>query len=138
MDEAIRVTGLKELARELKRLNSDWPKELRLAAKQAAAIVATDARRRATSAGGVLGKSAPSIKPGGTQRGAYVKIGGTSWPYALGAEFGSVRFRQFKPWRGSGEDAGYALYPAIRAKNAQVVDKFGDMLADLTRRAFPD
>lgn len=136
--ERIEVIGLKEFSKELRKLEGDWPKELRKAAKSAASLVANEAQRRARTVGGAIGKAAPSIRPGGTQRGAYVKLGGDRYPFALGGEFGAIRFKQFKPWRGSGGDAGYALYPAIRAKTDEVVEEFGDALDDISRQAFPD
>lgn len=138
MDERVRVTGLKELARELKTIDRSWGKELAKAAKEAAKIIATDAKRRGVSAGSTLAKAAESFKPGGTQRGGYVKIGGSDYPYALGAEFGSDRYPQFQPWRGAGQNAGYALYPAIRGKREEVVEQYGHAIDELTRRAFPD
>lgn len=138
MNQKVEVRGLNEFSRALKDLNGDWPKQLRQAAKDAANIVASDAKRRALAVGGAIRKAAPSIKGGGTQRGAYVKLGGARYPYALGGEFGSIRYKQFKPWRGNGRDAGYALYPAIRANNDEIVEQFGDALEDISRRAFPD
>ena len=35
-------------------------------------------------------------------------------PYAFGAEYGSMRWPQFKPWRGNAENAGYFLWPSVR------------------------
>lgn len=139
MDErVVNVAGLKDLSRELKAIDASWAKELAQAAKKAAQIIVTEARSRASSAGGVLAKAADSIAPGGTQRGGYVRLGGPRWPYALGAEFGAKQYPQFKPWRGADENGGYALYPAIRDKTDEVTDAYGEMVGDLTRRAFPD
>lgn len=138
MNGKIEVVGLREFRLSLKAMSDDLPKDLRQVNKDAAETVAADARNRASSQGGALGKAAPSIKAGATQRGGYVKIGGDRYPFALGGEFGSVQFKQFRPWRGSGDDAGYALYPAKRAKTPHIVERYGDLIDELSRRAFPD
>lgn len=138
MDGKVEVVGLREFRTALKAVDSDLPKQLRVINVTAAQLVARDARGRASSVGGALGKAADSIKAGATQRGGYVKIGGSRYPFALGGEFGSIQFKQFKPWRGSGADAGYALYPAKRAKTPLIVESYGQMIDRLARRAFPD
>lgn len=52
---------------------------------------------------------------------------------------GKVRgWNQFKPWKGNGANAGYALYPAIRSKIGEVVDSYGDAIEKLAKKAFPD
>lgn len=135
--QPIKVEGLAELQRELRRIGPESARELRLANKAAAEIVAGEARSRALVVGGVAAKSAPSIRPLGQGRAAAVKLGGARYPFALGAEFGSIQYRQFAPWTGSNSGSGYFLYPAIRAKQDDVVDVYDDMLRALTKRAFP-
>ena len=71
----------------------------------------------------------------------------------MGAEFGSGRnklrmlpneggdrlgWNQFKPWRGSGQGAGYFLYPAIRDTTPEIVDMYGDAVEQIARKAFPE
>lgn len=52
---------------------------------------------------------------------------------------GRVRgWNQFQPWRGNGANAGYALYPAIRANGERIVDTYGDAIEKITKKAFPD
>lgn len=52
---------------------------------------------------------------------------------------GRVRgWNQFQPWKGNGQNAGYALYPAIREKMPAVVESYGNAIEKLTKRAFPD
>ncbi len=52
---------------------------------------------------------------------------------------GRVRgWNQFKPWKGNGANAGYALYPAIRSKIGEVVETYGDAIEKITKKAFPD
>lgn len=47
-------------------------------------------------------------------------------------------WNQFRPWRGNGEDAGYWLWPAIRAHTDDIVDTYGDAIEKITSKAFPD
>lgn len=139
--DRIEVDGLKDLQRELRAVDKDFPKELRLANKGAAEIVADATRASFASRGGVAPKVAPSVKALAQQRSASVKIGGAKYPYAMGSEFGGrgrPRTRQFPPWRGNGEGAGYSLYESIRAQRDKVMDSYGDALDRLTKKAFPD
>src|SRR3546814_5568401 len=50
--EAIRITGLREFQRNLKRLDSELPKALRMAFNTAADVVADDARQEIGRASG--------------------------------------------------------------------------------------
>lgn len=119
-------------------MDADLPKELRKANIEAAEVVATDARRRAEARGGVSRKSAPSIRAQGEQRRSKITIGGNQFPFALGAEFGSIEYKQFDPFTGNGSDAGYFFYPAIRETREEFMDVYEDVLDRLARRAFPD
>ncbi len=76
----------------------------------AAAVVVIRARQRAMEWGGVAAKSAPDVKTG-------AKLGSIAYggkPYNMGAEWGAIRYKQFRAWRGRGDDAGYFVWPAVR------------------------
>lgn len=133
--ESIKVEGLTDFRRELKALDASLPKEIQKANKRAAEIVADKARASFAARGGVAPKVAPSVKALASQRYAAVRIGGPQYPYAMGAEWGSNRFRQFDPSRGK---QGYSLYPTIRKERDAIVDRMGDALEDIARRAFPN
>ena len=85
-------------------------------------------------------KTAPSIRSLAQQTRAQVSLGGGAYPFAMGAEFGSVRYRQFKPWRGSNADAGYFLYPTIRSmgQSGEIERLYMDAVEDAVKGAFPD
>jgi len=136
--EKIRVDGLKDLRRELRAVDVAFPKELRLRTKKIADGVAAGTAASFASRGGVAPKVAASVKALAQQTGAQIKIGGPRFPYALGAEFGSVQYKQFPPWKGSGPGAGYSLYETIRDRRQQIIDEYADMLTDLTAKAFPN
>lgn len=133
--EAIQVRGLADFQRELKRI--DLAKDLRLANLGAAELVAGRARGRASGLGGVAAKTAPSIKAAAEQRRAKVVLGGSQFPFAMGAEFGGQgrpTTQQFKPHLGR---TGYALYPTVRDSRDEFVDVYERALDQLMRRAFP-
>lgn len=128
------VEGLGELSRALKELGPEFPKEMRKVNKTTAEKVAQHARSNALALGGVAAKAAPSVKASAGVKSAGVALGGQRYPFAAGAEFGSVRFKQFPIWRGNGSDAGYFLYPAIREDADQIHADYMQALDDLVRR----
>lgn len=130
----VRVDGLRELNQHLKALDKDLPKELRKVNKTVAELVRADAKAAAYSLGGVAAHVAPSIKPAAGKDWAGVAIGGPSYPMAGGAEFGSVRHKQFNPWRGNGSDAGYFLYPTIRHDADRILTEYTHALDDFLER----
>jgi hypothetical protein len=135
MADYVKVEGLRELSKALRDVDKTLPKEIQRAAKTAAEAVADKTRASFASRAGVAPKVAPSVKALATQRAAYVRIGGPAYPYALGSNFGSVRFKQFPMFAGHGDD--YSLYRTIRAERDAITDTFGDALDAAMRRAFP-
>lgn len=135
---SVRVVGMRELQAALRRVDTALPRQLRLAGNAAVAGIVTGAQARARSQGGVAAKTAPSIRAASEQRAAAVKIGGARYPFALGAEFGAQRFRQFEPWRGNQwvmtPGVGYFLHPEIveHVRSGALVDAF-DAALDLVR-----
>jgi hypothetical protein len=135
---AVEVRGLKELQRELKAAGAQLPRELGRANKEAADIVASAGRARAQSEGGVAAKAAPGIVASGAQGAAKVAIGGSRYPFGIGAETGAKRYPQFQAYVGlDTEGAGYALGPAIVEQEERFIDIYGDVLERLLARAFP-
>jgi hypothetical protein len=47
-------------------------------------------------------------------------------------------WNQFRPWKGIGPDAGYAIFPFIKANSAAIVELYGDEIDKITGDAFPD
>jgi hypothetical protein len=132
--DGVNVEGLAGLRRALKAVDAAAPKELAAAGKEVAGFVADDARGKASGLGGVAAKVAPSIAPGGTQRGGSVNFGGSAYPMALGAEFGGrgrPTTQQFKPHLGR---TGYMVYPSIRENSERIEDEFRNKLDDLMRK----
>lgn len=140
INAGVQVEGLRELVRDLRAADASFPREVRAASKEAADIVAEGTREKFRSMGGSAPKVVPTVKALGEQRRAAVRIGGGNsigGQVAMGNEFGSIRFRQFPPWRGSHGMAGYALWPTIRETRDEVAESFGRAVDRITRKAFP-
>lgn len=130
----VRVDGLRDLNRALKALGPEFQAELKAANIDVAELVADDARAAAYSQGGVAAKTAPSLKATRTSGSAGVGLGGSAYPFAGGAEFGSIKHKQFKPWRGNDSGAGYFLYPSIRDNSERIVSEYMGALNEILRK----
>lgn len=85
MTDPIRVDGLAEFRRNLKKLDGDLPKALRIALNEAADIVVGDARPRVPTR---TGRAAASIKARSTQTAVRVVGGSKRVPYYPWLDFG--------------------------------------------------
>lgn len=83
--EAIRVTGLKEFQRNLKKLDAELPKALRMAFNGAADVVVNEARPRVAKRSG---RAAGTVKARSTQTASRVVGGGNKAPYYPWLDFG--------------------------------------------------
>lgn len=131
----IRVQGLDKLNRALREMGGEFPNSVRQANKSVAEDVRTVAFSRALALGGVAAHVAPSLRAVAGARSAGVAGGGARYPMFGGAEFGSIRYKQFKPWRGNKSNAGYFLYPAIRAEAPRITQEYLDELDALIKKA---
>ncbi|MEU7817058.1 hypothetical protein [Pseudonocardia sp. NPDC049154] len=84
----IRVEGLREFNRNLRRMDKDLPKGLRLAGNEAAKIVVDEAKPRVPIGPGRGGHAASSIKAASTRTAARVSAGGKRFPYYPWLDFG--------------------------------------------------
>ena len=132
---AVEVKGLAELSRALRALPKEHRKAVTKANRDAANIVAKGAKSRALARGGVSAHVAPSIRASAGQTSAGVAFGGPKFPMAGGAEFGSLKFKQFDSWTGNGPDAGYFVYPTIRDDDGEWIGPYQESLDDAIRKA---
>lgn len=131
--DKIEVLGLNAFRRELKKAEDQFPKAINNINNEVAEIVADAARNRALSQGSTLAKAAPSIRALKGAAKAQVRMGGASYPYAMGAEWGSIRYKQFPlPVPG-----GRSVYPTIKEKRAEVMNRYGDLIDEVSKEAFP-
>lgn len=134
---SIHVEGLRELQRDLKAEPERLDKDLRRELKSAAAEVADEAKAAASSLGAPRpgGAVVRSIRPSSSSTDARVSLGGPAVPWAMGAEFGSDKYHQFRPWAGR---SGYFFYPAIRkAQEETLPQRIDGILEEFRRRMAP-
>jgi hypothetical protein len=136
--DTVRLTGLDELRKELKKLDGEWIGELKAANYEIAAdIVVPTAKSKAsgTRAGSAV---VSSIRAARAAKSATVSLGGARVPWAAGWEFGALKYKQFPRWKGNGDGAGYFLWPTIRERRSEIIERYMTLLEKITSRAFPD
>jgi hypothetical protein len=140
-ERGVEVEGLREFRRELRQAGQQWPKELRQANKDAAEIVAEDARRRAPRGphlgGGRVRPIVSSIRALASQGRGQVAVGGASTPHGPVLEFGGTIPRRGDTGARTQVRAQPSLHPALAAKGDEVVEFYGEALDRVYRRAFP-
>ncbi len=85
MVDAIRVDGLAQFSRNLKRLDADLPKALRVALNDAANVLVADARPRIPT---LTGKARKSLRAASTRDKVRIRAGGRRAPYYPWLDFG--------------------------------------------------
>lgn len=136
----IEVVGLAELRRDLKKLaEKDQLAQLREANLRVADMVVDAAQGKASTR--LQQRAAQTLSAARMDRAA-VRLG-KGFAGALGAEFGAGRnkqrtgpsgrrytgYNQFDEFRGSGDSAGYFLWPAIRDKTPDILEAYVDEIA---------
>lgn len=116
---AVKITGLRELNAALKAIGKELPKEMTKLSREAADIVAPEAKSLAPA---LTGRLRAAVKAGGTQAGGYVKV---STPY-VGPIVGG--------WPAHNIKANPFLFHALDNKTDDVIDHCQDGIADLIER----
>ena len=148
------IEGWAAYVRGLKEAGEGLDDALRASFKDIAEEVAEDARARAEAGHprARYPRSRPNqtqhwsdlvatIRAGATARTPHVTVGKAAVPWALGFEFGGGQkrtTRQFPPWRGNGEDAGYFLWPAVRSHREDVLESVDRALTEVLKTSYPD
>lgn len=114
--DPIKVEGLAEFSRALRRLDKGAPKQLRLIGNDAANIVANKARPRVAR---LSGKAQRSIKASSTRTLSRVKGGGPRQSYYPWLEFGGRVGRKHATRRRFIKSGRY-IYPAYASKRTYV------------------
>ena len=135
----VEIKGLKQLLRDVRKVEADLPKTMRQTLLPISQNVLSRARQRAQGLGGVQAHAVRrGLRAGATQNTAWIKLLADKEPTILGAEYGGgarPTTRQFPPWRGSGGGSGYFVWPTIRGMAREVDDRFADGLDDVLRSA---
>lgn len=118
----VAIEGLDEIRKDLRRLNSQAARAVNEGQRDAVRRFTLPAAKKALGGQRVPSRPQPSVS-------ATVAGSGLRWraPWAAGGEFGSKRFRQFKPWvgnqfTGAGFFPGYVLGAAVQDTIDEVED----------------
>lgn len=129
MADAIRIDGLKEFVRDLKKLDSELPKVLRVAFNTAGSDIVDDAQARIETK---TGKARGSIKMKSTQKEARIVGGSAKVPYYAWLDFGGKIPRGGKrPFKREGR----YIYAAYFRQRDGVAVKLEMALLDAARAA---
>ncbi|MEV0425386.1 HK97 gp10 family phage protein [Micromonospora sp. NPDC050495] len=131
MIDPIRIDGLAEFTRNLKKLDADLPKTLRVAMNGAAKVVVDWAQPRVPRRSG---RAARSIKARSTRSAVRVAGGGTRVPYYPWLDFGGKvgpSRSVSRPYRKEGR----YLWAGLAAKRDEVRKVTEDALLDAARKA---
>ncbi|HZO69204.1 MAG TPA: HK97 gp10 family phage protein [Kribbellaceae bacterium] len=131
MADAIKVDGLAEFSRSLKKLDTDLPKALRVALNEAADVVVSDAKRRVPTR---TGRAQRSIKARSTRTAVRIAEGGTRAPYMPWLDFGGRVGRNRSVVRPFRKEGRY-LYAAYFDRKAEFGEVLTRALLDVARQA---
>jgi hypothetical protein len=129
--EPIRIEGLREFLRAVKRANADLPKAVRLAGNAAADIVVRTAKPRVPQR---TGRAAGTIRARSTQSEARVAAGGARVPYYPWLDFGGRVGRNHATKRPFIKKGRY-IWAAYADHIPQIQETMAESLADVARQA---
>ncbi|MCG3757370.1 hypothetical protein [Amycolatopsis sp. Poz14] len=133
-EEPIRVEGWRELSRSLRRVNTELPKGLRLAANSAAQLVVNEAKPRVPVGPGKGGHASSSIKAASTRTAARVQGGGAKYPYYPWLDFGGKVGRKKAVSRPFMKTGRY-LWKSYADQQERVAQKLDDALRSVVEGA---
>lgn len=131
MIEPIRISGLREFNRDLRKLNADLPKALRVAHNEGAEFIAALARAGVPVR---TGRARGTVKARSTRTLSRVQGGSNRAPYYPWLEYGGRVGRRrsvHRPYR----KAGRYIYPAFSGNYQRLTEILTDALLDVARRA---
>lgn len=154
----VEIVGVKEFRRALKRLGSEWPKELRRVHKEIGDLGLRYSQAEARLMGGVQARSASALRSKANQRSARIGVTpGRGAPMANVAFWGAKahtgwyakpRYRggppQHPPWVGNTWEAAvmgqgpYAINPALARHMDEILDAYAEAIDRLADAAFPE
>jgi hypothetical protein len=129
--DPIKIDGLAQFSRNLRKVDAELPKGLRLAANAAADIVVQDIRPEVPR---VTGHAQSSVKARSTRTEARVQAGGTKAPYFAWLDWGGKVGRKHhtaRPW----VKTGRYLYPAYTKNRDKVREVFVQALIHVVEQA---
>lgn len=131
MADAIKIDGLAEFTRNLKKLDSDIPKMQRVGFNAAAQIVIDYAKPRVPRRSG---RAASTLAARSTQTSVRVSGGGRKAPYYPWLDFGG-RVGKNRSVSRPFFSGGRYLYPALSARREAILEAVREALMDSARAA---
>jgi hypothetical protein len=128
----IKVSGLREFRRDLRRLDKSLPKGIRAAGNTAAGIVVAEARPRVPVGPAKGGHAKSSLKAASTATAARIAFGGGRFPYAPWLDFGGRVGRRHSVKRPVLKEGRY-VWKAFAVKRRQVQKALRSELSRLAR-----
>lgn len=141
MQSQVEVIGGDKFVADLAKATADIPRQVEVANRAAADLALRAALGLADGVGRQAAKAAGSLTTIDAAEGTTLQFGGAGFDFAAGAEFGGgarPTTRQFPPWRGNGDSAGYFVNPGIRATEEPSLTAYEQVTAALAARVFPD
>lgn len=131
MTAAVKINGLAQFTRDLKKLDSELPKVVRIALNEAADIVVDEAKSRVPRRSG---RAQASIKARSTRTSVRVSAGGNRAPYYPWLDFGGRVGRKRSVKRAFLAEGRY-LYAAYFDKRSKFEEVLADALLGVARSA---
>lgn len=131
MDVKIKVEGLAEFSRALKKLDADLPKMVRLANNTAADLLISRVRPLIPSR---TGKARASLKAQSTRTSARISVGGPKASYYPWLDFGGATGRQKSVVRPFYKEGRY-IYPTLRKYGDEIAQEQYTALAEIAKKA---
>jgi len=130
--EKIKVTGLREFQKALRDMDTNLPKQLRVALNLASKVVIDYAEPRMPRK---TGRAAGSLKAKSSQREARIGLGGRRAPYAPWLDFGGEGRRKGRPPARPFIKSGRYVYKGLEVKRDEITQVMSDALTELARTA---
>lgn len=127
----IEVKGLREFQTQLRKMDSDLPKQLRTALNQASELVIDYAQAHMPKK---TGKARASLKARSSQREARIAMGGRKAPYAPWLDFGG-KGKHGRPAPRPYMKEGRYVYKGLAVKRSEVLDVMQQAITDVARGA---
>lgn len=132
MDLKIGIGGLAQLNRGLRAVDTEAPKQLRIALNSAADLLADTARPEVPSLSGAARRS---IVARSTRTAARVAVGGKKAPYYPWLDFGGKGKKPGRPAARPFIREGRYIYPTLRKIRPQIEAQLQDAISAVIRNA---
>jgi len=129
--ETIKIAGIRDFQKQLKAMDRDLPKQLRIALNSASQLVIDYAKPKVPSRSG---RARSSLKVRSSQREARIAAGGTRAPYYPFLDFGGSVGPGKSVHRPFYTEGRY-IYPGLRLNRDKITEQLETALTELAKSA---